>query len=118
VRAAALETRHVRVPRAAELEEANRQLARLESEARARRDGGDPAESAALARRQLARDDAPRARWVMALLAGFLLAGAGLSLAIFRGVDREGRLALARMLPGLVLALIGVVCWTVAVYRA
>jgi hypothetical protein len=118
IRGAALETRHVRIPHAAELERANRQLARLEAEALARRDGADPAESAVAARRMLDRDDAPRARWIGALLAGFALALAGFGLAVFRGVDREGRLALARMLPGLLLALLGVVCWTVAVYRA
>jgi hypothetical protein len=118
VRAAALETRHVRVVYASELERANRHLARLEADALVRSEDAEPEAAFGSARVALERDDAPRARWILALLAGFLLSAAGLVLAVWRGLDAQGRLTPARGWPGLLVLLAGVVCWTVAVYRA
>jgi hypothetical protein len=55
---------------------------------------------------------------VVALLAGFALAIAGLALTVVRGVRRDGGLALAPARLGLALTLIGAVCWTLAAFNA
>ena len=117
VRGAALETRHVWVPRAKELEQANRALARLEAQR-----ATDPAatETPQQAYRQalaeLRQDAAPE---LVALLAvGFVLAALGLGLVAGRGVTRKGELVLSQAKLGFILALVGAACWTIAVWRA
>jgi len=112
VRGAALETRHVATPRAKELERANANLARLWASPGV--GGPDRARVA----RSLARDDAPRAPWVLALGAGFGLFAAGLVLAARRGVTEAGRLSVRTLAVSGLMALAGVACWTLAVYRA
>lgn len=119
VRGAALETRHVWIPHERELERANQSLARLEAmtpSALAPR--GTPEQIKERALRELARDDAPRALWVIALLSGFALALIGLSVTVLRGVGKDGRLALAQAKLGLVLTLLGAACWTIAAWKA
>jgi len=116
VRGAALETRHLWVPRQVELERANRNLARLGTARVKTVPGGDPAVRKALAR--LARDDAPRAPWVIVLALGFVCAVVGLGLLGWRGVTPAGKIILANAKLGLVLSLLGAACWTLAVFRA
>jgi hypothetical protein len=117
VRGAALETRHLWVVRSSELDEANRNLARLESLAdRASGPGAARAMQEALGR--LRQDDAPRTPWVAALVLGFLLAAVGLALVGWRGVTADGQIVLGNAKLGLVLAVIGAACWTLAAYRA
>ena len=110
MRGAALETRHLWTPRAAELVRANTNLARLSSVA-GRGDHGR-------ARELLARDDAPRAPWVLLLGVGFGLFAAGLGLFAARGLSPSGKISGRGLWVSLALAMVGVACWTLAVYRA
>ncbi|MET0792559.1 MAG: hypothetical protein ABW061_13645 [Polyangiaceae bacterium] len=117
MRSAALESRHVFLPRDAELERANQNLARLETLARDRDDSQRTTDQArALIR--LSADDAPAPAWIAVLGLGFALALAGLGLFAFHGVDRAGKVTLGRARWGLLLFAIGAACWTVAAYRA
>lgn len=119
VRGAALETRHVWVPRGAELTRANENLARLAaSDPRRLPSDADPATAVERARRELARDDALALPWVIVLVVGFLLAGVGLVWTALAAVGPDGRLALARARWPLLIAALGVACWTLAVLRA
>lgn len=117
VRAAALETRHVWIPERAQLERANQNLARLEAT-----DGAGGAKATAKAQKralaELERDSAPAALWVILLFVGFLLSLSGLSVVALRGVTPDGRLVLVKARIGLVLAIVGAACWTIAVWRA
>jgi hypothetical protein len=119
VRGAALETRHVFIPHARELERANENLARLA--ARGIKSQSPPADAAQVierARRELARDHAPAGAWIAVLLVGFVLAVSGLVLAVLRGVAPDGRIALRQARVALLLAAFGVACWTLAVLQA
>jgi hypothetical protein len=103
VRAAAIESRHVWLPHARELEQADLNLARL---------SGVP--SAAV---ELVDADATRSAWVLMQSLGFAGALAGLFALSWRGVTRSGRVLWARVrLPGLLFTL-GLVCFCVAVIR-
>jgi len=116
VRGAALETRHLWIVHRAELERANGNLARLQclgSEANA-----DSTGMAKAALAELRQDDAPRSAWIGLLVVGFSLAVAGLFLVAWRGVTPAGALVPSRAKLGILLALIGAACWTVAAYQA
>ena len=117
VRSAALESRHVWLPRQAELQRANQNLARLEAQARDSA-GSDRTKTQSQALTRLSADDAPAPAWIAVLGAGFLLALAGLSLFAFRGLNRTGELSFARARLGLCLFAIGAACWTLAAYKA
>jgi len=117
LRAAALETRHVTTPYAAELGEANDRLERLEkapqppNPARVR-DGSRHLEGA------LARVPGPPA-WASALLsAGFALAAGGLLWVATQGLTREGRIVRQKVAVGLGVFVAGALLWAIAVYRA
>lgn len=110
VRGAALEIRHVNAPYASELALANENLARLTAAS----PGGDRQAAAKV----LARDDAPRAEWVLVLALGFLLFASGLVLAARRGISPTGEISRKVLATAGVLALFGVAFWTLAVYRA
>ncbi|HET7540757.1 MAG TPA: hypothetical protein VFK05_12820 [Polyangiaceae bacterium] len=116
IRGAALESRHVFVPRQAELERANENLARLE----ALGNDGPSARSQSQARAltRLNADDAPAPAWIAVLGAGFLLALAGLGLFAFHGLSRAGKISFQRARLGLLLFAIGAACWTLAAYKA
>ncbi len=117
IRSAALESRHVFLPRQAELQRANENLARLEALARDSAGSDRPKiQSQALSR--LTADDAPAPAWIAVLGAGFLLALAGLSLFAFRGLNRAGTVSFPRARLGLLLFAIGAACWTLAAYKA
>ena len=117
MRGAALESRHVFLPRKAELERANQNLARLEAQARDSA-GSDRAKNQRRALTRLNADDAPAPGWIAILGAGFLLALAGLGLFAFRGLNRTGKLSLPRARLGLLLFAIGAACWTLAAFKA
>jgi len=117
MRSAALESRHVFLPRQAELERANQNLARLEAVARDSA-GGDRKKSEQQTLTRLNMDDAPAPAWIAVLGAGFLLALAGLSLFAFRGLSPAGKLSFPRARLGLLLFAIGAACWTLAAYKA
>jgi len=117
VRSAALESRHVWLPRQAELERANQNLARLEAVARDSA-GSDREKTQNQALARLRADDAPDPAWIAVLGAGFLLALAGLGLFAFRGLDRTGEVSFRRARLGLLLFAIGAACWTLAAYKA
>jgi hypothetical protein len=109
VRGAALETRHVVVPHAAELSLANENLARLSA--------ASPSDRQA-AMKDLVRDDAPRAPWVGVLGLGFALFASGLFIAARQGISATGEMSRKALLFAGLLALFGVAFWTLAVYRA
>lgn len=117
-RAAALESRHVVQPRAAELERANQNLARLEVALR----GAKPEQQAELRKEALARfrshESAPEPFWALALALGFGLALGGLTLFAVRGVARDGTVVVRNARLGALLALLGAACWTIAVLKA
>jgi hypothetical protein len=117
VRGAALETRSFAEPYAAEREEADRALARLQvdlptadPEARTR--------AVARAREELSRIPGPSAWGSLLLLLGFGLAAGGLGWVAARGLTREGRLIPRAFALGAVVFALGVACWTLAAYRA
>ena len=117
IRSAALESRHVFLPRQAELLRANENLARLEALSRDSA-GSDRPKNQAQALSRLNADDAPAPAWIAVLGAGFLLALAGLSLLSFHGLSRTGKVSFLRGRLGLLLFAIGAACWTLAAYRA
>jgi hypothetical protein len=116
LRAAALETRHVTTPYAAELGEANERLERLAAAPPA-----NPPERKEVAHGlegALARVPGPPA-WVSALLsAGFALAAGGLLWVATQGLTREGRIVGQKVSVGLGVFLLGALLWAIAVYRA
>ena len=117
VRGAALETRHLWVPFAPELQRANQNLARIaaSSAATAQQSAEQLHEQAAL---ELARDDAPSVGWVSALIAGFVLAALGLAFTAGFGISKDGRFVLAGARLGLLLAGVGAVLFAIAAWRA
>ncbi|MEO6599358.1 MAG: hypothetical protein ABIQ16_05760 [Polyangiaceae bacterium] len=117
MRSAALESRHMVLPHAAELARANQNLARLEALERDADDTGRT-KNQAQALTRLQADDAPAPAWIAVLGLGFSLALVGLALFAFQGVDRAGRVTFGRARWGLLLFAIGAACWTVAAYRA
>jgi len=117
MRAAALESRHVFLPRERELERANQNLARLEALSRDK-DDSERAKNQSQALSRLSADDAPAPAWIALLGAGFLLALAGLGLFAFQGLDRAGKVSFARARLGLLLFAIGAACWALAAYKA
>lgn len=116
VRGAALETRHVFVPRQADLDRANQNLARLALPADLPPEQARAASAQALA--ELDRDDAPRAPWVVLLAVGFLLACGGLGVVGWRGITPDGELVASGLRLGGSLLFAGALCWAVAVLRA
>jgi hypothetical protein len=111
-RGAALETRHFVTPRELDLERANASLARLA--------GVSDATGAAREKmaKTLARDDAPRAPWVLLLGAGFVLFAAGLVSFASSGITASGEGSRRGLWVSAAVTLAGVACWTLAVFRA
>ncbi len=117
VRSAALETRHLWLAAPRELERANENLARLSSLS-AGASSKQRRAAALRAKAELARDDAPSARWLIALSLGFFAALAGLAWVGVRGVSRDGKLAFARAKWGVLLSVLGTALWAVAAWQA
>lgn len=124
VRAAGLETRHWVSSHQAEVERANRELARLQALSGEDATGARGAVDDGMARRQrefsvaLEAACAPRRGGLLLLAAGFLLAAAGLATLLLGGLTGEGRFAPWGGRWGLALVAIGAACWTVAVLAA
>jgi hypothetical protein len=117
VRTAALDSRWLLQPRRAELELANRSLARLA--ARQQKPGSEV--DAKRLQKQLAglrRDETPRAPWIALLVVAFALALGGLGnvTRLSAGAAGEVRLALAKR--NLFVSAVGIVLWLVAMWRA
>ena len=119
VRGAILETRHFRIVELRLLDLANHNLARLQAQAFAQQvTNADRVRANSEALAALSHDEAPRARWVGVLGLGFALTTAGLIWAIGVGVTREGAVVWSRLRwPG-VTAVLGLICWLLAVFRA
>ena len=118
MRSAALESRHVFLPRRAELERANQNLARLEAQARDEA-GGDRAKTRSQALTRLNADDAPAPAWIAVLGCGFpARAGGPGPICLSRARIARGKLSLPRARLGLLLFAIGAACWTLAAYKA
>lgn len=117
IRSAALETRHLTMPYAAELAEANERLERLASRPRPPSEPGRGKLDEDLGA-VLARIPGPSA-WASALLAtGFMLAVGGLLFVAARGLTREGRVVWQKVGYGLGVFALGALLWAIAVYRA
>ncbi len=120
VRTAALETRWVVTPHAADLERANAAIARLE--AGEDRPIGTRTEPVKVIERDaltaLTRDEAPHVPWVVALVAGFLAWTIGAALLVRRGVTSTGQLVGSRTTTAVVLTAAGVLVWLLAIWRA
>jgi hypothetical protein len=111
VRAAALETRHVTIPYATELREANERLERLAAR---------PSSPSEPARHAKALESVPGpSAWASALLvSGFVMAVLGLLFVAARGLTRDGRLVWPKLGYGLGVFAAGALLWAIAVYRA
>ena len=117
IRAAALETRSLTQPYAAERAEADRALARLASLPVA----ADPevqARAVERAERALAGVPGPSPFSSVLLVLGFGTAALGLALVALRGLTREGRLLPRGFALGVAVFVLGVACWTFAAYGA
>jgi len=117
IRGAALESRHVFLPRQAELQRANENLARLEALGRDG-SGNERPKTQSQALTRLNADDAPDPAWIAVLAAGFLLSLSGLGLFALRGLNPTGTVSFQRARWGLLLFAIGAACWTLAAYKA
>jgi hypothetical protein len=107
MRSAALETRHALISRGVELEEADRQLARLSRGQLAERAGA----------RELPRAGTSPG-WSALLALGFLLAVGGFAVIGLSGVDRQGRIRPRHTVLGVLVSLVGAGCWTLALFWA
>ncbi|APR85522.1 Hypothetical protein A7982_10871 [Minicystis rosea] len=120
VRTAALETRWLVIPYEDDLEKANRAIARLAADAP--RAPGLRAEPPLKIEREqldaLARDEAPRTGWVVALVAAALAWAAGAVWMVRRAVSPEGAIRWQRALPGAAITGAGVLLWLLAIWRA
>jgi hypothetical protein len=119
VRGAVLETRHLWLVEPQWLALANEHLARLEAQQTA--SAQSPAEHKAAQDQNLAlltRDESPRAGWVVVLGVGCVLTAFGLIWGISSGVTRQGAPIWERLRGPAVVAVLGLLCWTFAVFRA
>jgi hypothetical protein len=120
VRTASIETRWVLVPHEDDRNKADRAIARIEADApRAPAMRAEPPRAIERAELEaLARDEAPRTGWVVALVAGALTWAAGAALVARRAIGATGLVSVRRALPGLVLTGSGVAMWLLALWRA
>ncbi|MFO0759086.1 MAG: hypothetical protein U0359_21520 [Byssovorax sp.] len=120
VRMAAIETRSILSAHQAELDRANKELARLA--ASAPRPPGTRTEPPAKIEREqleaLARDESPRTVWVAGLVLAALGWIGGAVWVVRRGVGATGRMDWKRALPGLVVTGAGVALWLLSIWRA
>ncbi|HTM44896.1 MAG TPA: hypothetical protein VL137_08075 [Polyangiaceae bacterium] len=119
VRGAVLETRHLWLVEPQWLALANEHLARLE--AQQMQSALSPSERKAAQDQTLAllsRDESPRAGWVVVLGLGFVLTAFGLIWGISAGVTPQGSPIWVRLWGPAAVAVLGLLCWTFAVFRA
>jgi hypothetical protein len=120
VRTASIETQWLFAPHEEDRLKADRAIARIEAEG-PRAPGRRTEPPSAVEREQLealSRDEAPRAGWVAALVAGALAWGAGAAAIALRAVGATGIISFRRALPGLVVTGSGVALWLLSIWRA
>jgi len=116
VRTAAIETRWLVTPPAADLEQANQEIARLMSK---KPKVAEPdARIASEQLQKLYRHQSPRVGWVIALVLAFFVAAAGAAVWSRQVASAGGRLHWGRAKSGALLMVVGIVLWLVAVWRA
>jgi hypothetical protein len=120
VRTAAIETRWIFAPHEDDREKADRAVARIEAEAPrppgVRTDPPKTFERAEL--EALARDEAPRTPWVVALVVGAFAWAAGAFYVARRAIGATGIVSWARAAPGIAIGCAGAALWLVALWRA
>jgi hypothetical protein len=120
IRTAAIETTWVVTPHEADKERADQAIARLE--ASVPRPPGTRTEPNGTIEREaleaLARDEAPRAFWIVALGLSFVAWAGGAAWIVRRALGATGRIDLRRASPGLVATAFGVALWLLAIWRA
>ena len=120
VRSAALETRWIVTPHAADLDRANTNIARLQ--ATQERTPDMRVEPTAVLEREalasLTRDESPHIPWVIALVAGFLAWTLGAALTLRRAVTTTGQLLWTKARLPVALTALGVALWLVSIWRA
>jgi hypothetical protein len=120
VRTAAIETRWIVTPHAADLARANLAVARLE--AAAPRPPGTRTEPPASVEREqleaLSRDEAPRTPWVDALVLAAVAWVGGAYAVVRRGITAGGQVSWGRAMPGIVVTAAGIALWLLAIWRA
>ena len=120
VRRAALATRSLWTPHAAELATANTEIVRLSAthpEA-AGAAGQNVAERTAFYAARYAADARPAAGAVALAIAGILSWLAGIGVLVWRGFDAAGKLARRAVAVGAGLTVLGLVAWAVGLYNA
>ena len=128
VRSSSTETRWLVTPHAADLEQADREIARLLSMPVGERGTvGEPDPALAAAELEtLGREPGPRVPWMVALVAAFALGAAGLALAARQMGEGAAtaaaggwwRAAWTRARSGLLLTALGLGLWLLALWRA
>jgi hypothetical protein len=120
IRTAAIETRWIVTPHEADLDRANRAIARIEAAA-PRPPGTRTEPPQRIEQRQidaLLRDEAPRVAWVVLLVAAFVAWAGGAAWSVRQASGAEAGQTWARARPGFVVALAGIALWVVALLRA
>jgi hypothetical protein len=118
IRSAAIESRTPLLGERPELEQANRNLARLATQLGAEPDAPASAAAERELRETLQRVPPPGMSALVFLGFGLLSLVLGMSWVAVRGLTREGGLVPRHLLLGLGLVVIGAACWTWAVYQA
>lgn len=120
VRTAAIETQWIVQPHADELDRANRAIARIS--AATPLSLGASAEPAPVIERKyletLARDEAPRTAWIVALVVAFAAWVGGAIHLARRALTPSGRVLWAKALPGIAAIALGALVWILAYWRA
>lgn len=117
-RAAALESDSPWFEERPELARANQNLARLRARASAEREPGRRGPTERELGRLLARSTRPGWTSTGLVALGFLLMTCGLGWSAARGIGKDGRVFGRALALGAALLVLGVACWTFAVYRA
>ena len=116
VRTSALDSRWLYLPHRADLDQANREIARL---AKAGAPEGEPGAQVAAAHLQLlSRRQAPRTPWVVMLLAAFMMAACGIAWWARAVSAPAGRMLWARARGASALTIVGVALWLLSVWQA
>lgn len=116
VRTAALETRWVTAPHAAQLELANREIARLMSQSDPKPDDQETLTAEHL--KLLSADEAPRLGWSVTLVLAFVIWALGIGLWSRRIAGPGGRTEWSQARLPAVLTAVGIALWLLAVWRA
>ena len=116
VRTAAIETRWLVTPHAADLERANQEIARLMAKKPKAAEPDARITSEQL--QKLYRHQSPRLGWVIALVVAFVVSAVGAAVWSRQVASAGGRLSWRRGKSGALLVVVGIILWLVAVWRA